>query len=254
MRLGVLLPALGLVAALVTGCSSGDPERQPGDPVTQPDADALAGLLHRNYARAGANFVVTAPYGDDTVLTLTGEVDFRQEIGHAQAVTSFGDGRADDARTLVFTHEDLWMGDAPGLPAALAAAGVPGGAYLHRTLTAGDEDPNPRLVDAVLDVLLNLSAPVADQPRSFLGAGYTWQGQRSIDSRLTSLFGLPDGRTVAVGASDDLLTQFVTPLAGNEVEVTVTLSDHGPRTLEKPDPAQCAESADHPDLAAEFGL
>jgi hypothetical protein len=254
MRLGVLLPALGLVAALVTACSSGDAERHSGDPVTQQDAAALAGLLHRNYAHAGANFVATAPYGDDIVLTLTGEVDFRHEIGQAQAVTSFGDGRADDVRTLVFTDEDLWVADVPGLPEALAAAGVAGGAYLHRALTAGDEGATPPLVDAVLEVLLNLSSPTADDPRSFLGAGYTWQGQRSIDSRLTSLFGLRDGRTVAVGASDDLLTQFVTPLAGGEVDVTVTLSDHGPRTLETPEPAQCAEAADHPELAAEFGL
>jgi len=185
MRRRVLLPALGLLATLVTGCSSGDVEREPGDPVTQQDAAALAGLLHRNYVHSGAGFVVTAPYGEDTVLTLTGEVDFRDEIGHARAVTSFGDGRADDVGTVVFTHEELWVGDVPGLPEALAADGVPGAVYLHRALTRGGKDPAPPLVDAVLEVLLNLSARTADEPRSFLGAGYTWQGQRSIDSRLT---------------------------------------------------------------------
>jgi hypothetical protein len=103
-------------------------------------------------------------------------------------------------------------------------------------------------------VLLNLSAPTADDPRSFVGAGYTWEGQRSIDSRLTSLFGLKDGRTVAVAASDDLLTQFVTPLAGGEVDITVTLSDHGSRTLPGPAQAETAEAADHPDIAATFGI
>ena len=253
MRFGVLLPALGLVAALVTGCSSGDVGRKPGEPVTQQDAAALAGLLHRNYVHAGADFVVTAPYGQDTVLTLTGEVDFRHEIGHARAVTSFGDGRADDVRTIVFTSEELWVGDVPGLPEALAADGVPGAVYLHRALAGGEASATPPLVDAVLEVLLNLSARTADEPRSFLGAGYTWQGQRSIDSRLTSLFGLRDGRTVAVDASDDLLTQFVTRLADTKHDVTVTLSDHRARTLPTPDPAQGTETADHPDLA-EFGL
>jgi hypothetical protein len=253
MRRRVLLPALGLVAALVTGCSAGDAERKPGDPVTRQDAAALSALLHRNYTHAGAAFVVTAPYGDDTVLTLTGEVDFRHALGRAQAVTSFGDGRADDVRTLVFTDEDLWVGNVPGLPEALAAAGVSGGTYVHRALTGGDEGAIPPLVDAALEVLLNLSAHVADEPRSFLGAGYTWQGQRSIDSRLNSLFALRDGRTVAVDAADDLLTQFVTPLADQKHDVTVTLSDHRPRTLQTPDPAQSAEAVDHPDLAA-FGL
>jgi hypothetical protein len=252
MRLPVLVPALGLVTTLIAGCSGSGGERPPGDPVTQQEADALAQLLHRDFTHGGADFVVTAPYGHDTVLTLTGEVDFRHDIGRARAVTTFGDGRADDVRTLVFTDEDLWIGEVPGLPEALAAAGVPGDAYLHRPLTAGDEGATPPLVDAVLEVLLNLSAPVADDPRSFLGAGYTWQGQRSIDSRLTSLFALKDGRTVAVGADGDLLTQFVTPLAGGAVDVTVTLSDHRPRTAATPD--QAVEATDHPDIAAAFGI
>jgi hypothetical protein len=248
----VLVPALGLVTALATGCSGGGDERRPGDPVTRQDAAALAELLHRDFTHAGADFVVTAPYGEDTVLTLTGEVDFRHDVGRARAVTSFGDGRADDVRTLVFTDEDLWIGEVPGLPEALAAAGVPGDAYLHRVLTAGDEDATPPLVDAVLEVLLNLAAPTADDPQSFVGAGYTWQGQRSIDSRLTSLFALKDGRTVAVAAADDLLTQFVTPLARGEVDVTVTLSDHGPRTVATPD--QSVEATEHPDIAAVYGI
>jgi hypothetical protein len=253
MRLRALVPALGLVAALVAGCGDGGAERQPGDPVTRQDADALAELLHRNVVHGGADFVVTAPYGDDTVLTLTGEVDFRREIGRAQAVTTFGDGRADDVRTLVFTHEDLWIGDVPGLPEALAAAGVPGGTFLHRALTAAP-GATPPLVDAALTVVLNLSARTADHPRSILGAGYTWQGQRSIDSRLTSVYGLKDGRSVAVDASDDLLTQFVTPLPGDGVVVTVTLSDHGARTVAAPESAQTAEATDHLELAAAFGI
>jgi hypothetical protein len=244
-----------LATVLITACSgSGSVDRQPGDPVTREDARALAELLHRDFTRAGADFVITAPYGVDTVLTLTGEVDFRQSVGRAQAVTSFGDGRPDDARTLFFTADDVWTGDLPGLADALAAGGAPGAAYLRRPVTTGDDGGAPLLVDVVVTVLLNLSADTADDPKAFLGGGYTWEGQRSIDSRLTSLFGLADGRTVAVAATDDLLTQFVTPLAGGDVEVTVTLSDHGPRTLELPAEAVTAEAAEHADIAAAFGI
>jgi hypothetical protein len=254
MRPRVLLPALGLVLGLVAGCSSGNADRAPGDPVTRQDADVLAELLHRNFTRGGADFVVTAPYGDDTVLTLTGEGDFRQETGRAQAVTSFGDGRADDTRTVFFTDEDVWIGDVPGLSEALAGAGAPGAGYLHRALTAGEEGATPPLLDALVEVLLNLASRTADDPRSFVGAGYTWEGQRSIDSRLTSLFGLADGRTVAVAATDDLLTQFVTPLAGGKIEATVTLSDHGTRSLPSPAPEETAEADQHQEIAAAFGI
>ena len=34
----------------------------------------------------------------------------------------------------------------------------------------------------------------------------------------------------------------------------IELSDHGPRTLTTPDPAQTADQADHPALAAAFGM
>ena len=60
--------------------------------------------------------MVTAPYGEDTVLTLTGEVDFRHDIGRAQAVTSFGDGRADDTRTLYFTARRSGSATSPACP------------------------------------------------------------------------------------------------------------------------------------------
>jgi hypothetical protein len=241
--------------AVVAGCTSdGAEDRRPGDPVTQEEAGTLAELLHRNRERGGADFVVTAPYGEDVVLTLTGEVDFRESIGHAQAVTSFGDGRADDVRTLWFTPEELWVGDVPGLADSLAAAGEQGAVYLRRPVTTGTDDQVPVLVDVLVEVLLNLSSRTADDPRAFEAGGYTWEGQRSIDSRLTSLFGLHEGRAVAVAASDDLLTQFVTPLAGGELDVTVTLSDHGPRTLQPPDEEQTAEVAEHAELAAALGI
>ena len=109
-----------------------------------------------------------------------------------------------------------------------------------------------------MDVLVEIAAqplgPRDDDPQAFRGSGYTWEGQRSIDSRLTSLFALQHGRSVAVGASDDLLTQFVTPLPGGTFEVTVTLSDHGPRRLDVPAEEETADAADHGELAAAFGV
>jgi hypothetical protein len=258
-RLPLLALGLALTVAtgpLVTGCSaSSGAERTPGDPVTEEEAGALAELLHRDFARGGADFVVTAPYREDAVLTLTGEINFRNSVGRAQAVTSFSDERADDTRTLFFTREDVWFGDIPGLPGALSGAGSPGAAYLRRPVTTGDEAATPVLVDVLLALLLNLSSRTADDPQAFLSGDYTWEGQRSIDSRLTSLFGLKDGRTVAVAASDDLLTQFVTPLgAGGDFDVTVTLSDHGPRSMDVPAEAETAAAADHPDIATGFGV
>jgi hypothetical protein len=244
---------LALALSLLPACTAADDaDRRPGDAVTAAEAQTLARLLHRNLERGGADFVVTAPYSDAAMLTLTGEVDFRRSVGRAQAVTSFSDGRPDDTRTLFFTAEEVWFGDVPGLAESLAGAGAPDAAYLRRPSTTGED--SPLLVDVVVEILLNLSARTDDDPQAFRDNGYTWQGQRSIDSELTSLFALKDGRTVAVGASDGMLTQFVTPLPGGTFEVTVTLSDHGPRRLDVPAEEETADAADHEDVATAFGV
>src|SRR5215212_6849889 len=211
--------ALGLTLSLLAGCSSdSDLDRNPGDPVTAAEAGALAELLHLNYTRGGADFVVTAPYADGVVLTLTGEVDFRGAVGRAQAVTTFADGHDDDRRTIFFSREDIWSGDVPGLADALSADGAAGVSYLRRPVTTGSEDVQPLLLDVLLEILLDLSARTPDDPQAFLDGSYTWEGQRSIDSRLTTLFGLHEDRTVAVAAADDVLAQFETPMADGNLD------------------------------------
>jgi hypothetical protein len=251
-RARLVVPALAI--ALLAACTSGSRVRPVGDAVTPVEAAALGELLHRDFEQGGAGFVVTAPYGPGAILTLTGDVDFRHFVGRAQAVTRFGDGHPDDTRTVFFTPTDLWVGDVPGLSAALAKAGSPKGAYLRRPLAAPTATAPSPLLDVLAQMVVGLSSTSSDDQRYFLDGATTWQGQRSIDSRLTSLFGLPGKRTVAVAASGHLLTQFVTPLTDADVDVTVTLSDHGPRQVDVPTEDETAAAADHPRIAAGFGV
>ena len=243
------LPALALLMALAAGCAGDAAQREAGDAVTEADAALLAGLLQRNHTEGGADFVVTAPYGREAVLTLTGEVDFRAGTGRAQAVTSTGG--TEEVRTVFFTREDLWFGDVPGVETAGA-----GTVYLARPIAVDGE--RPPLVDVLVTVLLGLSAEDADDPAAFLDAGYSWQGRRSIDGRPTELFGMPGGRAVAVSSTEDVLIQFATPLpAGSgddDLEVTTTLADHGRRSMDLPDEERTVAVADHPELAAALGL
>jgi len=249
-----LLLALGLVLALLTGCSdSSAADRNPGDKVTRAEANVLAELLHQDFEHGGADFVVSAPYGDGAVLTLTGQIDFVRSIGHAQAVTNFADERPDDTRDIFFTPDSLWFGGVPGLAEALAAHGLPAAAYMERPMATSAEGSSS-LVDVLAQLVLNLSARAGDDPRAFLNGSYTWQGQRSIDGQLAAVYSLSGGQTVAVSASDKLLLQYVTPLPDQDFEVTITLSEHGDRSIQLPTPDQTVNAADQPEVAAQLGV
>jgi hypothetical protein len=248
-----LLLALGLVVALLAGCGDDAArDRVSGDAVTQQEAEVLAELLHADFRRGGADFTETAPYAEGALLTLTGTVDFTRSVGTARAVTNFTDGRPQETRTLFFTPQDIWFGDVPGLPEALTAAALPRATFLRRPL--GVDGASPQLVDVLAQLVLNLSARTADDPRAFLSGGYTWQGQRSINGHLAAVYHLASGPTVAVSASDQLLLQYVTPLPGQDFQVTITLSDHGARTVQLPADADTLNAADHPEVAAQLGV
>jgi hypothetical protein len=242
-----LLTPVGLALALVVGCATDDGPRATGDPVTEEEADLLAGLLARNHDEGGADFVVTAPYGDEAVLTLTGAVDFRGGVGRAQAVTGVGADGTEQQRTVWFTREAVWFGDPSGSGA---------GGYLRRPLLPAG-DPAPPLLDVVARLVLNLSAGSPDDAAAFLDGAATWQGRRSVDGRLTALYEVPGDAVVAVSATDDVLVQFAAPVPagdGDPVEVTVTLAEHGRRSLDLPAEAETVEAADHPELGAAVGL
>ncbi|MGY1622439.1 hypothetical protein ACI789_09620 [Geodermatophilus sp. SYSU D00965] len=246
-----LVPALGLALVLAAGCSAEETERPTGDPVTAEEAGVLAALLARNEEQGGADFVVTAPYGEDTVLTLTGEVDFPGQVGRAQAVTTYGGGRPDTARTLFFTSDTVWFGDVPGLAEYLTGAGLPEASYVSRPLATGEESP---LTDVLVKLVLNLAAEELDDAAAFRGGDYSWQGERSVDGELTAVYTSETGWSVAVDSSSDLLVQFVTRLPEQDFDVTVTLSDHGDRAIAPPEESQTVDGDEHPEVAAAVGL
>ncbi|MGY1787144.1 hypothetical protein [Geodermatophilus sp. SYSU D00698] len=248
----LLAIALVLLAVLLAGCSDDPADRQPGDPVTAEEAEVLAGLLARDAEEGGADVEVAAPFGDGGLLRLTGEVDLTGSAGRAQAVTTYGDGRPDDTRTLFFTRDRIWFGDVPGLADALAAAGLPDVPFVSRPLATGP-DAVP-LTDVLVTVVLNLGAPEADDAAAFRGGEHTWEGQRSVDRRLATVYAADAGWTVTVDDGTGLLLQYVTPLPGQDTEVTVTLSDHGPRTIALPEDGQTVDAAAHPEVAAAVGI
>jgi hypothetical protein len=249
-----LLPALGLALALLAGCSHAAPApRPPGDHLTDIEAKTLANLLHHDFEQGGADFVETAPYGEGTLLKLTGSVDFTRSVGRAQAVTSYSDGRPSENRTVFFTTKDIWFGDVPDLSEVLTAEKLPAASYVRRPLAAVSSNGAPQLVDVLAQLVLNLSARSSDDPRSFEKGNYTWQGQQVIDGKVASVYALAGGSKVAV-STDKQLMQYVTTLPGQDFAVTITLPAHGRRTIDLPTDAETVSQAEHPEVLQKLGI
>jgi hypothetical protein len=248
--------ALAVVLALLAGCSSGSAsDRTPGDPITQAEAGVLADVLHKDFERGGADFTLTAPFAEGSVLTLTGSIDFQRSVGKAKAVTTYSNGQPTETRTLYFTPADIWFGDVPGLSAALTSAGLPQAGYIRRPLAGTtSNDTGGAIIDVMVQLVPRLSARTADDPRSFTERNYTWQGDRSINGHLASVYRSGTGSTIAVEASSKLLVQYVTKLPDQDFDVTITLSNHGKRQIDLPSDAQTVNAADHPDVAQAVGV
>lgn len=250
-----LLVPVALAAALVSGCTAGaSPSRTPGDHVTDTEAQALAQLLHRDEQGGGADFTESVNFAEGATLTLTGTVDFVHKTGRADAVTTYATTQPTDKRTIFFTAKDLWYGDVPGLSAALTSAGLPPATYVRRPLAVVDKNGQPSLVDVLVQLVLNLSSTKDDDPKSFTSGDYTWQGQRTVDGRFASVYRLKGGATVALGVKDKELLQYVAPLPGGSSTVTITLPQHGQRSIELPSDAQTLDATAHPDVAGQVGV
>jgi len=245
-----LVALIVLVAAVlsVAGCGTGNAERQIGDPITESEADTLAGLLNANVDAGGAAFRVVSSYAENTTFTYTGTVDFTTGTGIGVAVTDYDGEQPAESSSLYFAAGELTFGELNGLTDAMAAVGVPGVTFIRRPIVAGQD-----IVDTIAALLPRLASPEPDDAAAYLAGDYTYQGQTTIDGQLATLFTFGQAQ-VAVGTDEDLMLQYVTTLPDSATRVTVTLSDHGPQTIEAPPAEQTVSAADYPDVAAAVGV
>jgi len=249
-RLRPLLALLAIVVSLIglAGCVEENGERQIGDPITEGEADILAGLLNRNFTEGGVAFRAVSPYAENSTFTYTGTLDFTTGTGTGIAVTDYNGQQPAESRSLYFTTDEVTFGDVPNLTESMAAAGVPGVNFMRRQIQAGQE-----LIDTVAALLPRLAADEPDNAAAYLERDYTFQGQTTIDGQLAALFSFGQAQ-VAVGVNEKLMLQYVTTLPNSAIQVTVTLSDHGPQTVEAPPADQTVSATDYPDVAASVGV
>ena len=205
-------------------------------------------MLNANFTAGGAAFRAVAPYAENTTFTYTGTIDFTTSTGTGTAVTDYNGQQPAESRSLYFTTDEVTFGDVPGLTDAMTAVGVPGVSFMRRQIVPGQD-----LIDTILALLPRLAAPEPDNAAAYLERDYTFQGQTAIDGQLAALFSFGQAQ-VAVGVNEKLMLQYVTTLPNSAIPVTITLSDHGPQTVEAPPPDQTVSAIDYPEVAVAVGV
>lgn len=152
----ILVPVLGMVAALIAGCTT--PATQPAAagprPLTELEADRLAITRFGNYRAGGLHFTATVTNAGGP-LSLAGDLDTRAHVGYAAAEFTEADRRTVAVLRWTPGSASSWpdTGDGRTPPAA-----PPTGPPRQHTLR-----PAGSTLDAVLRLLLALSS---DRPEN----------------------------------------------------------------------------------------
>ncbi|MCB0966763.1 MAG: hypothetical protein KDB37_08000 [Ilumatobacter sp.] len=231
----VLLAALVLVAA---ACGGGQPEVEL-DPderaVTDDEAARLAETLVTNRELGGADFSITARLPNGATATLDGEVDWADHAGRATVTTSEGPAAVSE---VVWTETDVYE-RIPDLTDLAAQIGQ------DVDWVSRAPDPDGRDIDAMIEVVLGLSAEEVDNAvliQQEPGTAFLRDDTVDTEGVDVEVFRYGTGTILWLEAGGTTMWRFES--LSNERPLVADLADHGPRTIEIPDAVPALDVAE----------
>lgn len=203
-----------------------------GTALTSDQATVLARTLFRSYEKQGATFRANAQIQADVLLVMTGRVNFRTSSGQMLLQVSRSGGPLTTGRHIAWTKTTVFEGDVPGLEAAMAQRGRPGVRWVERPV---DVKSSP--VDAVVALITRLASKRADNPILIQQGENVFLGSTTIDGEALQTYRLAGQLELSI-ASDGVIRQARTGLAGTNIPVSVTLPSYGPQQITVPSAAQ----------------
>lgn len=153
LRVGATVFALALLAAACGGSATQQTKERP---LSSEEAATLADSLYRNWQNQGATFVAnTALIDSGKTVTMTGEVDWVNDQGHAFVQPAGSDlGLAE-----VWWNAKLVIERWPAAERILGNIGLESTRYISRT-----PDPEHRLVDRTIAIIVALASDQRENP------------------------------------------------------------------------------------------
>ena len=237
------LAVAGLV--LLAACGGNQPEDEielddDEREITDEEAARLAETLVNNRELGGADFRVTARLPNGATLTMEGEVDWADRSGRAAVDTSEG---AAAVAEVVWTETDVYE-RVPDLTDLAAQSGRAVDWVSRRP------DPDGRDIDAVIEVLLGLSAEELDDAAVLQQEpGTAYLRADTVATQGVDVDVVRYGTGTILWIEQDGTTMWRFESLSNDRPLVADLFDHGSRTIEVPDAVPAGSVAELYDAA-----
>ena len=213
-----------------------DDERE----ITDDEAARLAETLVNNRELGGADFQVTARLPNGDTATLEGEVDWADLSGRATVTTSAGPAAVAE---VVWTETDVYE-RIPDLTDLAAQMGD------DIEWVSRRPDPDGRDIDAMIEVLLGLSAQDVDNAvliQQEPGTAHLRTDEVAAQGVSVDVFRYGTGTILWIEQDGTTMWRFES--LSNDRPLVADLFDHGERTIEVPDAVPAEGVADLYDAA-----
>lgn len=213
-----------------------DDERE----ITDDEAARLAETLVNNRELGGADFQVTARLPNGDTATLEGEVDWADLSGRATVTTSAGPAAVAE---VVWTETDVYE-RIPDLTDLAAQMGD------DIEWVSRRPDPDGRDIDAMIEVLLGLSAQDVDNAvliQQEPGTAHLRTDEVAAQGVSVDVFRYGTGTILWIEQDGTTMWRFES--LSNDRPLVADLFDHGERTIEVPDAVPAESVADLYDAA-----
>lgn len=227
VRAAVLVVLLGGVAA----CSGESKPSSTERPLTVDEATLLASVQFDNFDDAGADFqVATAFLVSNDTLTLQGSVNWKDHVGYARAVAE----GAEAGITEVYWTRTVVLERRPAADELLTGMGMGEVKFFAR-----QPEPDKRLLDRALAILMGLASAQRDNPQLIQQKeGSAFLRLDTLRDRPSSVLRFGERNIYWLDSGTNRMLRFEGNAAAGGAPTVVDILDRGARAIEFPEERQ----------------